>query len=68
MNLKVVPNGPYIGQYKLQNNKETIAYIHIDCGRKELSFLSHRFKLDAIREIVEFVDKWQELVTIENNA
>ena len=60
MNLKVVPNGPYIGQYKLQDNKQTIAYIHVDLyGRKELSFLSHRFQLQMLTDIVEFVENWQ---------
>lgn len=63
MNLKVVSNGPYIGQYKLQNNNGTIAYIHVDCGKKEVSFLSHRFKLAQLQEIIDFVDKWNE-----NNA
>jgi len=60
VNLKVVPNGPYTGQYKLQNNKDTIAYIHVDLyGRKELSFLSHRFQLQKLVDIINFVDKWQ---------
>lgn len=63
MNLKVVPNGPYIGQYKLQDNKDTIAYIHIENGSKEISFLSHRFKLAGLREIIDFVDGWQEVLT-----
>lgn len=62
-NLKIVYNKPFIGQYKLKNNKDVIGYVHIDNdGSLELSFLSHRFKIQTLLHVINFVRKWAETV------
>jgi hypothetical protein len=60
-NLEIVYNKPFIGQYKIKNNKNIIGFIHLDSdGSLELSFMSHRFKTRSLLKIINFVERWAE--------
>lgn len=64
MNLKIVPDITFERTYHLYDDKRELAVILQDVdGSKELAFTVRRLKISELREVYEFVSKYNKWLT-----